>query len=471
MGKHRVYEIAKELGKTNQEVIDILAKNNIQVKSTLSTVDDTVRDLVVKNSARKPGQEKKAAPAPQHIVKKEPVKQAEAAPKQVQTQQNSAANTQRPQQQQGQRPNNQGQRPINQGPRPAAVNHQQGQNAGQNRPNQGISQQNRPNNQQGQRPQQQQGQRPNTQNQGQRFNQNRPNQGVNTQNRPNNQQGQRPQQGNRPQQRPQGGIYIGPRGQQPGQHNANAARPQQGNMNNNNNARPQQGGTGAQRPQANTARPAGANNKPFNKNARKDKPQIKGSYATKDSRPNRSNNHMGRSNKRQGGNNNVPRVQQPVVEVQKPTYVEIGETINVKDFANLLKREVSEVIKSLFMLGVIVTINQDIDFDTALLVGSEFDVEVAALPPEEDPTEIPEVEDDPAKRLPRPPVITVMVTLTMVKLLCLTLFARLMLQQEKLAVLRSISVLIRLIIRAKRLFSLILPVTKLLQLCVRVEHR
>ena len=416
MGKHRVYEIAKELGKTNQEVIDILAKNNIQVKSTLSTVDDTVRDLVVKNSARKPVQEKKAAPAPQHIVKKEPVKQAEAAPKQVQTQPNSAANTQRPQQQQGQRPNNQGQRPNNQGPRPAAVNHQQGQNAGQNRPNQGISQQNRPNNQQGQRPQQQQGQRPNTQNQGQRFNQNRPNQGVNTQNRPNNQQGQRPQQGNRPQQRPQGGIYRGPRGQQPGQHNANAARPQQqgnarpqqGNMNNNNNARPQQGGTGAQRPQANTARPAGANNKPFNKNARKDKPQIKGSYATKDSRPNRSNNHMGRSNKRQGGNNNVPRVQQPVVEVQKPTYVEIGETINVKDFANLLKREVSEVIKSLFMLGVIVTINQDIDFDTALLVGSEFDVEVAALPPEEDPTEIPEVEDDPAKRLPRPPVITVM---------------------------------------------------------------
>ena len=101
-------------------------------------------------------------------------------------------------------------------------------------------------------------------------------------------------------------------------------------------------------------------------------------------------------------------MQQPVVEVQKPTYVEIGETINVKDFANLLKREVSEVIKSLFMLGVIVTINQDIDFDTALLVGSEFDVEVAALPPEEDPTEIPEVEDDPAKRLPRPPVITVM---------------------------------------------------------------
>ena len=409
MGKHRVYEIAKELGKTNQEVIDILAKNNIQVKSTLSTVDDTVRDLVVKNSAKKSAPEKKAAPAPQPAVKKEPAKQTAAVPQQAKTQPAPAATGQRPQQQQPgqQRPNNQqqGQRPIN--------NHQQGQTAGQNRPNQGSNQQNRPNNQQGQqRPNnQQQGQRPaQNQQQGQRFNQNRPNQGSNQQNRPGNQQGQRPQQGNRPQQRPQGGIYIGPRGQQPGQPNPNA-RPQQGGTRpQQGNTRPQQGNTGnGQRPQANANRPAGtsANNKPFNKNARKDKPQIKGSYATKDSRPNRSNNHMGRSNKRQG-NNNAPRVQQPVVEVQKPTYVEIGETINVKDFATLLKREVSEVIKSLFMLGVVVTINQDIDFDTALLVGSEFDVEVAALPPEEDPTEIPEVEDDPEKRLPRPPVITVM---------------------------------------------------------------
>ena len=60
------------------------------------------------------------------------------------------------------------------------------------------------------------------------------------------------------------------------------------------------------------------------------------------------------------------------------------------------------------MLGVMVTINQNIDFDTAVLVGSEFNVEVTALPPEEDPTEIPEVEDDPQKRLPRPPVVTVM---------------------------------------------------------------
>ena len=146
--------------------------------------------------------------------------------------------------------------------------------------------------------------------------------------------------------------------------------------------------------------------RPQNKGRADSKPQIQGSYATKGSRPMRSQNHMGRSNKRGG---TAPKAYpQKVLEVAKPTMVEISETINVKEFADVIKREVSEVIKHLFMLGVMVTINQNIDFDTAVLVGSEFGVEVAALPPEEDPTEIPEVADDEEKRVPRPPVITVM---------------------------------------------------------------
>ena len=72
------------------------------------------------------------------------------------------------------------------------------------------------------------------------------------------------------------------------------------------------------------------------------------------------------------------------------------------------QREVNEVIKALFMLGMMVTINQDIDFDTAQLIGDNFGVEVGQKAPEEDPTEIPEVDDPEEKRLPRPPVITVM---------------------------------------------------------------
>lgn len=135
---------------------------------------------------------------------------------------------------------------------------------------------------------------------------------------------------------------------------------------------------------------------------------IKGSYATRDSRPNRNTNHLGRNNKHLR-NRDERRDQQPVaVEIIRPASVKIAESINVKEFAKLIKREVSEVIKSLFLLGVMVTINQDIDFDTAVLVGTEFNVEVLPLPPEEDPTEIPEIEDNPELRVFRPPVVTVM---------------------------------------------------------------
>ena len=96
------------------------------------------------------------------------------------------------------------------------------------------------------------------------------------------------------------------------------------------------------------------------------------------------------------------------ITVVRPTMVQIAESINVQEFAKMIKREVAEVIKSLFLLGEMVTINQDIDFDTATLVGNEFGVDVQPLPPEEDPTEIPEIEDDPAEQVVRPPVVTVM---------------------------------------------------------------
>ena len=140
---------------------------------------------------------------------------------------------------------------------------------------------------------------------------------------------------------------------------------------------------------------------------KKHEKQLKGSYASRDSRPMRSADHM-RVNKHNKNNRKENRQQQPAAQIVRPTSVEIGESINVQEFAKLIKREVAEVIKSLFLLGEMVTINQDIDFDTATLVGTEFGVEVKPLPPEKDPTEIPEVEDDPKLQITRPPVVTVM---------------------------------------------------------------
>ncbi len=361
MGKHRIYEIAKELGKSNQEVIDVLAKNNIQVKS-LSTVDDAAKEMVVRAFAKKPVQpEKKPAPQQQkaqnNVPKAVPAKNdanKASAQKQVKVQvQNQSKPVEKNKPQQDNRLKNAGNKPA------PAHNEQRNQNQVKNNNNQN-NQNHKKNNQ----PMQQHG-KGNLQ-QGQQGKNNK-------QNRP---------------QRPQGGIFIGPKGQQSGQgsqQNRNAAGQQQSRFENQNRGS-QQGGK-----------------QQFNKK-RSEKTQIKGQYASRDSRNMHSRDHM--MKKRPGSSKpQQPAVQAPVV---RPSRVEVGESINVKDFANLIKREVNEVIKALFMLGVMVTINQDIDFETAELVGTEFDVEVVPLPPEEDPTEIPEVEDDPAKRVPRPPVITVM---------------------------------------------------------------
>ena len=140
---------------------------------------------------------------------------------------------------------------------------------------------------------------------------------------------------------------------------------------------------------------------------KKHEKQLKGSYASRDSRPMRSADHM-RPTKHLKSKTGAPVRNEQHITVVRPTMVQIAESINVQEFAKMIKREVAEVIKSLFLLGEMVTINQDIDFDTATLVGNEFGVDVQPLPPEEDPTEIPEIEDDPTEQVVRPPVVTVM---------------------------------------------------------------
>ena len=387
MGK-RIYEIAKEIGKSSNEIIDVLKKNNIE-KTNFSGVDAKEMDIITKAFAKK-----QEAP-----VKKEQPKQAVPVQKQEQPKQaaqNAGNRNNQPQQnrnfenrQGGQRPQGQqgGFRNNNGGQRP------QGQGQGGQRP-QGQGQQGGFRNNNG-------GQRPQGQGQQGGFR--------------NNNGGQRPQgqgQGgqNRPQQNRQGGIFVGPKGQQPGG--------QQGGFRNNDNRggdRPQQSRPQQPRRESRpepafdmlSVKPSKATNRDRDKNRNKDKQQVKGSYATKESRPNRSPGHQMNMKKRPT-NNPQPKNNQPAADVVRPTFVEIGETINVKDFANLIKREVSEVIKALFMLGMMVTINQDIDFETAQLIGEEFGVEIGQKAPDEDPTEVPEVEDDPEKRVLRPPVITVM---------------------------------------------------------------
>ncbi len=87
--------------------------------------------------------------------------------------------------------------------------------------------------------------------------------------------------------------------------------------------------------------------------------------------------------------------------------IKIDEAIVVSDLARRMGIKASEVIKGLMAQGVIATINQAIDFDTASVVASEFGYEVETVAFEEE--NIVRMEkDDPAKLKPRPPVVTIM---------------------------------------------------------------
>ncbi|MDM8523128.1 translation initiation factor IF-2 [Desulfococcaceae bacterium HSG8] len=89
--------------------------------------------------------------------------------------------------------------------------------------------------------------------------------------------------------------------------------------------------------------------------------------------------------------------------------IKIDDTIVLSDLAKRMGIKAGEMIKKLMMLGVMATVNQTIDFDTAALVASEFDYEVERASFEEeailgDMTK----EDDPEELKERSPVVTIM---------------------------------------------------------------
>lgn len=96
-------------------------------------------------------------------------------------------------------------------------------------------------------------------------------------------------------------------------------------------------------------------------------------------------------------------------KIFKLTEITIPESITVKDLAAELKKTSAEVIKKLFGFGIMATINNDLDFDTAYLVAQEFGVN--AIKKEEVKEEdilFDESEDKEEELITRPPVVVVM---------------------------------------------------------------
>ena len=102
--------------------------------------------------------------------------------------------------------------------------------------------------------------------------------------------------------------------------------------------------------------------------------------------------------------------QQMMAPIKIETAYMTAETITVRDLTERIGKPAGEIIKKLMLLGIMATINQELDFDTASLVASEFGVtlEMKLDKTAEDALSAENVEDSEEELVSRPPVVTIM---------------------------------------------------------------
>ena len=366
MAKLRVYELAEQMNKTNKEILSILKDKGIEVASHMSTLSDEQIDAVKSEKTSEDTPKKK------NIV-------------QVFRPQNSQGG--------GRGRNGQGR--------------QQGSRNGQR--SQGIG------NGQG-RPQ------------GNGNRQERPQNG-NSQGRPQGNGQGRPQNGNR-QERPQGENRDnnrqrrnpnGPRNGQdqrqgrPGDgrrdgrfQNRGDRRDNRDNRDNRDGREMRDGGRRDDRRKSSPSIPAPAiaEQKPS-----RNKP--KDAHKKKEYNRNEENEDRLQKGKKGKNNNAQPKMVKPqpkkeVVEEQIKQ-ITIPEVLTIQELADAMKIQPSVIVKKLFMQGKIVTVNQEIDYETAEEIALEFDV----LCEKEEVVDVieellKEDEEDEKKMKKRPPVVCVM---------------------------------------------------------------
>lgn len=120
--------------------------------------------------------------------------------------------------------------------------------------------------------------------------------------------------------------------------------------------------------------------------------------------------NRGNQKSHKGKNRHQQRPQERREKVDNtPKKVIVRGNMTVGEVAKTLHKDAAEIIKKLMFLGVMATINQEIDVDTIQLIADEYGIEVELkLPVEEDPFEMEEEAEDPELLEERPPVVTIM---------------------------------------------------------------
>ncbi|MBC1383705.1 translation initiation factor IF-2 [Listeria innocua] len=133
-------------------------------------------------------------------------------------------------------------------------------------------------------------------------------------------------------------------------------------------------------------------------------------------RPNRGGNfnNKGRNTKKKGKLNHSTVPPTPPKPKELPEKIVFSESLTVAELAKKLYREPSELIKKLFMLGVVATINQSLDKDAIELICDDYGVQVE----EEIKVDVTDLDVyfenelneavDESKLVERPPVVTIM---------------------------------------------------------------
>lgn len=391
--KYRVYELAKEFGKTDKEVIEILKAGHVDVTNRLSGVDDNGKSILARHIA---AEKKKAAKRPvmrtvrfdqagQPNGKKGHARQSSYSS--YSTEEAAPAEAPKP----APKPAPKTEAPKKEVPKAEPA---KAETRAADRPARPARDTSRPEaRREGRRDGQREGQRRDGRSEGRndRNGERRDGQG-----RPQGRDGQRNDRFNRTGDRPQGarsGQTSGNARNDRFKNDRNGDRPKTDRP-----ARPQRPAAAAPAPVEETAQ------KPVTRRAEKPAKKKTKKDWERSRREKEGGSLMARSlsQSKKKKHTNEKKV------AAYPTEVELPPSVTVKELAELFGREVSEIIKALMMDGVMATINQNLDRDTIEILAEEFGITLIEAEAPADPTEYIPAEDDPRFLKPRPAVVTIM---------------------------------------------------------------
>ena len=423
MARIRIHELAKKLGKENKEILNYLTEKGIQVKSPMNSLEEEqvamVEDKFGKKETKPEGKaeaaEEKKAPAKKKNITQvfHPQNSRTGIGRGTRGSQNRTEGQQgrrndgQNNRQDGQTQNRDGQNRTGQqgGPRRDGQNgggrfrdgNNDSRNQGQGRRNDGQN-----------RGSQQGGPRRDGQNGGGRFrdgNNDSRNQGQGRRNDGQNRTGQ--QGGPRRDGQNGGGRF----------RDGNNDSRNQGQGRRNDGQRPSGGRNQGSRMGSGSAvmeKPITKESRNRNDRGRNDRQDKVDKFESKSNRLGQGGKNNSKNNNGRGGKNNKQQVKQPTPPVQEKKEDEIKtitlpESMTIKELADAMKIQASAIIKKLFLEGVMVTVNQEIDFEKAEEIALEFNC-IAEKEEKVDVIEelLHEEEEDESTMVSRPPVVCVM---------------------------------------------------------------